>query len=294
MNLSKNFSHRFGAVFFFGFTILAHGSVSDAQLQKQYGGKVLTIRQFYPGYHLHFDATGKLDSAVAPGAWTVDGQVQVKTIVLKDGVVHILGQRLLLFFDTESKQLRDVGSLTTKDTAMKRFSRKNVDEWAVEEGRIEIEVECGMTHPKKADLIKAMNAVFLAPGEALAGVAPDFWKSYLSEPKLGLRERWARQISVEEGVSDVTGGFSLPVPAYQPEPPFSQQARQAGYMAITTLGLLVDQDGLPQHIQILQPAGMGLDENAVGAVRTWRFHPAQREGKTARAWIAVNVDFHLY
>jgi TonB family protein len=199
-----------------------------------------------------------------------------------------------LFFDTDSKPLRDVGLLPKYDPAMKRFNTKNVDERAAEEGRIEIELECGETHPNQADLVNAMNAVFLALGEALPEVVPDFWHSYLSEPKLGLRERSARQLSVEEGVSRASGGLSLPVPSYQPQPPFSQQARQAGYMAITTLGLLVDQNGLPQHIQILQPAGMGLDESAVAAVRTWRFHPAQRDGKTVRAWIAVEVDFHLY
>jgi TonB family protein len=256
-------------------------------LQKQYGGKVLTLRQFYPGHHLHCDAVGKLDSAVAPGAWTVDGQVRIKTISLKDGVVHILGQRVLLFFDTESKQLRDVGSLTKKDTAMKRF-REKVDEWAADEGRIEIEVKCGLSQPETADLINAMNAVFLAPGEALAGVVPDFWKSYLSEPKLGSR------VSVEEGVSRVSRDVSPPLPKYNPQPSFSQQARGAKYQAITTLRLIVDQGGLPQHVQILQPGGMGLDEVAVSAVRTWRFDPAKRDGKAVRVWIAVDVDFHLY
>jgi TonB family protein len=285
MNCSKNLYHRLGAIFLFGFAILAHGSVSDEALQKQYGGTVLTLRQFYPGHHLHFDAAGKLDSAVAPGAWTVDGQVRVKTISLIDGVVHIQGQRMLLFFDTESKQLRDVGSLTKQDTARKHLYNKKVDKWAADAGGIEIEVECGVTHPKEADLIKAMNAVFLGPGEALVGVVPDFWKWYLSEPRLGLQE---------EGVLRVGGGVSSPFPTYKPDPTFTQQARGAGYSASTTLGLVVDQDGSPQHIQVLKPAGMGLDEQAVSTVRTWRFYPAQSDGRAVRAMIAVEVDFHLY
>src|SRR5580704_193497 len=65
MNFIKHFRRRSGAILLFGLTILAHGSVNDAELQKQYQGQVLTLRQFYPGKHLHFDTTGKLVSAVA-------------------------------------------------------------------------------------------------------------------------------------------------------------------------------------------------------------------------------------
>jgi hypothetical protein len=110
-------------VLFLGLAALAHGTVNSADLQKQYEGQVLTMRQFYPGKHLHFDAAGKVASAVTPGTWTVDGQVRVKDISLKDGVVHIQGQRLFLFFDPNSKQLRDVGSVTKTDKASSLFRK---------------------------------------------------------------------------------------------------------------------------------------------------------------------------
>jgi hypothetical protein len=86
--------------------------------------------------------------------------VRVQAISLKDGVVRILGRRLFFFFDPESKQLRDVGSLTKKDKARKVFGG-NVVDWAAEEGTTEIEVQCGVAYPEMGDLRKAMNAVFL-------------------------------------------------------------------------------------------------------------------------------------
>jgi TonB family protein len=293
MNCGKNLRHRFSAILLFGLTVLAHGSVSDADLQKQYGGQVLTLRQFYPGQHLHFDAAGKLNSAVAPGAWTVDGQVRVQTIYLKDGVIHIRGQRSFLFFDPEEKQLRALGSVTRTEHVSKLF-RERVGDWAAKEGKIEIAVECSVAHPEMADLANAMNTVFLAPGEALwrREFVPDFWKSYLSEPDLESEVR-ENLLVIDEHVSRVGGDVSPPRQTYAPQPLYPQLAREAKYQAVTTLGVVVGDDGSPQHIQILTPAGLGLDEAAVDTVRTWRFDPAKRNGKAIPVLIKVEVDFHL-
>lgn len=294
MNCSKNLHHRFSAVLLFGLAVLAHGSVSDADLQKQYGDQVLTLRRFYPGKHLRFDAAGKLDSAVAPGTWTVDGQVRVQTISLKNGVIHIRGQRSFLFFDPEEKKLRALGSVTNTERISKLF-REKVGDWAAKEGKIEIAVESGMAHPEMADLLNAMNKVFLAPGEALwqLELIPDSWKSYLSEPDLEPRER-ANRLVLDEGVSRVGKGVSPPRQTYAPQPDYSELAKQARYEGVETVTLVVDEKGLPQHIQILVPAGLGLDEAAVDTVRTWRFDPATRDGKPIAVAIAVEVHFHLY
>ena len=283
MNVSKHLCHWCGAILLFGFTIPAHGSVNSADLQKQYEGQVLTLRQFYPGERLHFDKGGKLANAVTPGAWTVDGQVQFKGISLKDGVVHIRGQRLFLFFDPETNQLRVVGSVTKADSARKLF-RKKVDEWAAKHGKIEIEVECGAPQPEMADLTQAMNAVFLAPGEALAGVVPDLWKSYLA-PKAA---------SAGRGAYRVGGGVTAPRATFAPDPSYPEQARQAGYQAVTVLWLIVGSDGLPHDIRLVRPVGMGLDEAAVSTVSTWRFDPAKKDGSGVPVMINVEVSFKLY
>jgi TonB family protein len=39
---------------------------------------------------------------------------------------------------------------------------------------------------------------------------------------------------------------------------------------------------------------MGLDEQAIEAVKTWRFRPATLDGKPVDAQIAVEVNFRLY
>jgi protein TonB len=39
---------------------------------------------------------------------------------------------------------------------------------------------------------------------------------------------------------------------------------------------------------------MGLDEQAIKAVKNWRFRPATFHGQPIATQIAVQVDFHLY
>jgi TonB family protein len=301
MNFSKNVCYRFSAILLFGLTVLAHGSVSNADLQKQYVGELLTLRRFYPGKRLEFEAGGRLvavDAAggMVSGSWTAYGQVRVQSISLEGGVVHILGQRLFLFFDPVSKQFRDIRSVTKKDKTRNLF-RRDVADWASEEGKTDIKVDSGMAHPEMADLTKAMNTVFLAPGESLAEVAPEYWRSYLSEPALEPQER-TNLLVLDEGVLRVKKGemgVSPPRQTYAPQPHYSDLALQAKYwVAVVLLAVVVDENGLPQHIQILEPVGLGLDEAAVNAVGTWRFDPAKRDGQPTAQLIAVEVDFHLH
>jgi len=39
---------------------------------------------------------------------------------------------------------------------------------------------------------------------------------------------------------------------------------------------------------------MGLDENAIEAVKSWKFEPAMKDGQPVRVEIAIEVNFHLY
>ena len=95
-------------------------------------------------------------------------------------------------------------------------------------------------------------------------------------------------------VLHVGGGVSAPRAIYAPEPVYSEKARKANYQGICTLGLIVETDGHPSHIRILKGLGMGLDENALEAVKSWKFEPAMRDGQPVRVEIAVEVNFHIF
>ena len=96
------------------------------------------------------------------------------------------------------------------------------------------------------------------------------------------------------GIFHVGGGVAPPRVIYQPEPEFSEEARKAKYQGTCTLGLIVGTDGRPSNIRVLSSLGMGLDEKAIEAVKSWKFEPAMKDGHPVRVEIAVEVDFHLY
>ena len=84
-----------------------------------------------------------------------------------------------------------------------------------------------------------------------------------------------------------------PHPTYAPDPEYSEQARKAGLQGSLELTLIVGADGLPHDVRVTKSLGMGLDENSLNAVRTWRFDPARKNGIPVSAQITVEVSFRL-
>jgi TonB family protein len=96
------------------------------------------------------------------------------------------------------------------------------------------------------------------------------------------------------GVFRMGQGASQPRAIYSPDPEFSEEARKAKYQGVCVLGLVVDPNGLPTNIRVITSLGMGLDEKAIEAVKTWRFEPAMKDGHPVPYAISLEVDFHLY
>ncbi|MGA8616951.1 MAG: energy transducer TonB [Candidatus Sulfotelmatobacter sp.] len=89
-------------------------------------------------------------------------------------------------------------------------------------------------------------------------------------------------------------GVTAPRVIYQTDPEFSEEARKAKYQGTCVLGLIVDANGRPTNIRVLNALGMGLDEKAIESVKNWKFEPGQKDGHAVSVEIAVEVDFHLY
>lgn len=96
------------------------------------------------------------------------------------------------------------------------------------------------------------------------------------------------------GVVPLGKGMSPPQVIYNPEPTFSEEARKSKTQGRVTLLVVVGKDGLPYDIHVRESLGMGLDEKAIEAVNTWRFHPATLNGQPVATRVEVEVDFHLY
>ena len=88
-------------------------------------------------------------------------------------------------------------------------------------------------------------------------------------------------------------GIVAPKPLYSPEPEFSEKARIEKHQGEVDIDLVVGTDGLPNDPQITCSSAPDLNDNAIAAVRQWKFAPATKVGKAVAIEIVVEVSFRL-
>lgn len=90
-------------------------------------------------------------------------------------------------------------------------------------------------------------------------------------------------------------GVRSPSCQYCPRPEYSDEARRVHYQGLVMLNVVVLADGRPGRIDLVSGPGLGLDERAIEAVRSWRFNPAiGPNGKALAVVIPVEVQFQLF
>ena len=111
--------------------------------------------------------------------------------------------------------------------------------------------------------------------------------------------RWGRMWPVPESESDEsrvhrTGGeVSSPRLLSKVEPNYTEKARKAGLEGVVMLSIEIWEDGRPHNIRVMRGLGLGLDEEAVEAVRQWRFSPGKKDGKPVKVQAQIEVSFRL-
>lgn len=289
--------------------VAAHAQTSDVQehLQKQYVNKIFLLRGYSPDDQLRYDATGASIGRPSPGLWMVDGFVLVtgakaygQTLVLKGRRMPVISVGQGFQFQAESPK--------------KRKKTRSV----------EIEAKLGPGDPVEA--VDALaTKIFLTEGDSLLALVPSYWRTCVSaglnqvnEPRFAGCRFSAELLSIpgmnsnadlravpEKGqtstpeppmmhVFRVGKDISPPRAIFSPAPQFTSFAREVGLQGTVTLGLIVNDQGIPRNVEILSPLGAGLDEEALAAVTTWKFKPAEQKGhRPVAVEIAVEADFHL-
>lgn len=97
------------------------------------------------------------------------------------------------------------------------------------------------------------------------------------------------------GVYRVGGGTTAPVPIFQPDAEFSDEARRNKYQGVCIVEIIVDARGVPQNPRVVRALGEGLDEKAIEAVMRYKFRPGMKGGKpVAVGPVDIEVNFRLY
>ena len=95
------------------------------------------------------------------------------------------------------------------------------------------------------------------------------------------------------GVFRVGGGVTPPTVLSRIEPVYSEEARKAKYQGVVVLSAIVRKDGSIEILKVVRSLGLGLDENAIRALKGWRFRPGMKGGKPVDVALNIEVNFSL-
>ena len=91
-----------------------------------------------------------------------------------------------------------------------------------------------------------------------------------------------------------SNGVGYPTCDYCPDAKYSEEARKAKFQGVVLLQLIVAADGRATNIEVVRGPGLGLEEQAVAAVKTWRFKPALGPNRVpVPTRVSIEVQFRL-
>jgi len=73
--------------------------------------------------------------------------------------------------------------------------------------------------------------------------------------------------------------------------PYPEDMTAKGIQGMTVLAVVIDDHGIPAHIQLLHSHGEFLDQAAIAAVKQSKFEPGKLGDRTVPVWIDVRVVF---
>jgi hypothetical protein len=282
---------------------------SDADLQsalnQQWKGKVLFLRHPAQSDSVKFDSVNNLITQDTGGPWTLYGGFVVESVYVQPQGVRVQGYRIFVQKDVAS------GKLVTY-----RFKRiKDLKKLKLAES-IQLEIHVDQS-PQSTDEVRKLLAgiVCLNKADFLDSV-PVYWRGYLAvfleyEPELHPIEFNLETMTPNVRESGQPGSTKVsdtgeqirrcckkdvkpPKPFSTPKPGFSDAARYSRLTGSGKLDIIVDNKGEVRAPVIVRALGLGLDENEVNTIATWRFDPATLDGHPVAIQMQIEVDFQLH
>jgi len=94
----------------------------------------------------------------------------------------------------------------------------------------------------------------------------------------------------EEQVYELGPGITPPKVVHQVSPEHPAEGfRIAGTVLI---GVVVSSRGEPRNVHVIKSLDKAVDQNAVDAVKQWRFEPAKKDGEPVAVRVSVEIRFH--
>jgi TonB family protein len=254
----------------------------EQTLNGQYHEKILSLRHSFQSRSQEYANDGSPARSPQEGPWTLYGSIVVKKIKVQGNQLTIEGKRALYFFDS---------------TGMRQFpdDRKH----PAEDLRIVLHLQQPLASTDEA--IAVLGRVFALTNEDRVNSVPAYWQPHIAKllgvqrPDAGMAADAGENVTEKVfKLGDIVDKNHRPKPLYTPEPEFTEAARSRRFQGVTGLNVTIDSTGRVRNIRIAHALGMGLDESAITTVSSWRFAPAQIDGRPVAVEVYIEVDFHLF
>jgi TonB family protein len=256
---------------------IAAGEDLRAQIKEQYVNKVLYLRHPFVSESQEYDSAGKNLTVADEGPWWLYGRILVTKVAIDRDKVRVEGKRAAFKSDG-------------------RACGKGCLPYAA---GTNVTVTIRLTGPvsSTSDIDIALGRAFALTPQDILNSVPSYWREYVAQTVAPDFKKDAAQSEGSQGeeiFKSKDPGVTMPKALYSPEPEFSEIARRERFQGVVSLNVVIDKTGRVSRASIAHAAGLGLDEQAVRTVRTWRFNPAQRNGKPVAVSVYIEVAFHLY
>jgi protein TonB len=89
-------------------------------------------------------------------------------------------------------------------------------------------------------------------------------------------------------------GATVPSCTYMPNPPYSDGARKLKISGSVTAEAVINSQGNLENIRIVRGLPGDLNETTLATMRSWRCHPALKDGKPVPVLVLFTVTYRLY
>jgi len=256
-------------------------------LKPELQNKNLVLRGFYKGEELRYHSDGSLANKAAQGYWSSDGLIHIAAVSEKKHLLQLKGTRVISIFDAKTKCFQN----------------------AITDAQVQIDIELNPKWRDATPVRALLNQIFGFGIGTLQAYVPDYWQSWFTGEATQMPNgEWkfvsaASKTTVATDDAKIAEGTKLykvgertsaPRVIFAPDPEYTFVAKTFHLSGTSILWVIVAPDGKAADIQVQQPLGGGLDDQAVAIVRRWKFKPAMRGGQPVAVQINIEVDFKLY